>query len=144
MTDEIKPLTAEEKQMLGLTPERVEGLALSDGAERRSEIRSIVTRFTNALKDKARLIDGEDERREAFAKVAGKVKGARKYINEQIKGKRAKKTQVAATNMEEVVKPFLRLNLYNQGARVTSVQLTSDKIKGRIDIRNPRKDYWYN
>tara|TARA_Y100001972_G_C7661903_1_gene333976 strand:- start:96 stop:2591 length:2496 start_codon:yes stop_codon:yes gene_type:complete len=140
MTDEIRPLTAEEKQMLGLSPERVEGLALADGAERRSEIASMITRFTNALKDKARLIEREDERRAAFDKVPGKVKGARKYIKEQIKGKKAKKLQVAATSMEEVVKPFLRLNLYNQGARVTSVQLTSDKIKGRIDIRNPRKD----
>tara|TARA_R100000734_G_scaffold19111_1_gene18180 strand:- start:1857 stop:4352 length:2496 start_codon:yes stop_codon:yes gene_type:complete len=140
MTDEIRPLTAEEKEMLGLSPERVEGLALADGAERRSEIASMITRFTNALKDKARLIEIEDERRAAFDKVPGKVKGARKYIKEQIKGKKAKKLQVAATSMEEVVKPFLRLNLYNQGARVTSVQLTSDKIKGRIDIRNPRKD----
>ena len=140
MTDEIRPLTAEEKEMLGLSPERVEGLALADGAERRSEIASMITRFTNALKDKARLIEREDERRAAFDKVPGKVKGARKYIKEQIKGKKAKKLQVAATSMEEVVKPFLRLNLYNQGARVTSVQLTSDKIKGRIDIRNPRKD----
>jgi hypothetical protein len=140
MTEEIRVLTAEEKEMLGLSPERVEGLALADGAERRSEIASITTRFTNALKDKARLIEREDERRAAFDKIPGKVKGARKYINEQIKGKKAKKTQVAATSMEEVVKPFLRLNLYNQGARVTSVQLTSDKIKGRIDIRNPRKD----
>ncbi len=60
MTDEIRPLTAEEKEMLGLSPERVEGLALADGAERRSEIASITTRFTNALKDKARLIEKKE------------------------------------------------------------------------------------
>ena len=112
MTDEIRPLTAEEKEMLGLSPERVEGLALADGAERRSEVASIITRFTNALKDKARLIEREDERRVAFDKITGKVKGARKYINEQIKGKKAKKLQVADTNMQEAVKPFLRLNIY--------------------------------
>jgi len=140
MTDDIISLTVEEKKMLDLSPERVEGLALSDKSEQRTQIASIVTRFTNALKDKARLIEEEGARKLAFSKIAGKAKGARKHIREQMKGKKAKKTELASSSMEEVVKPFLRLNMYNQGARITSVQLTSNKIKGRIDIRNPRKD----
>jgi len=140
MTDDIISLTPQEKKMLDLSPERVEGLALADNSEQRTEIASIVTRFTNALKDKARLIEKEGERKLAFSKIAGKAKGARKHIREQIKSKDSKKLLVAETNMQEAVKPFLRLNIYNQGARVTSSQLLNDKIKGRLDIRNPRKD----
>ncbi len=140
MTDDIILLTPEEKKMLDLSPERVKGLALADKPEQRTEIASIITRFTNSLKDKARLIEEEGARKLAFSKIAGKGKGARKHIREQLKGKKVKETQIASSNMEQAVKPFMRLNIYNQGARITSVQLTNDKIKGRLDIRNPRKD----
>ena len=140
MTDDIITLTPEEKKMLDLSPERIEGLALADKPEQRTEIASIVTRFTNSLKEKARLIEEEGARKLAFSKIAGKGKGARKHIREQLKGKKVKETQLASSNMEQAVKPFMRLNIYNQGARITSVQLTNDKIKGRLDIRNPRKD----
>ena len=133
-------LTNEEKEMLDLTSERIEGLAVAEAAEKRTEMRSILNRFTDSLKSKARLIEDASEREKALSGIAEKGKAARKYIMEQLKTKPAKQQRAAQTQASGLVSNIMSLNLYNQGARVTSNQLLNQKIKGSIDVRSPKAE----
>lgn len=133
-------LTNEEKEMLNLSPTRIEGLAVAEAAEKRTEMRSILNRFTDSLKNKALLIEEASERERALSGIAEKGKAARKYIMEQLKTKPAKQLRAAQTQASGLVSNIMSLNLYNQGARVTSKQLMNQKIKGSIDVRSPKAE----
>jgi len=133
-------LTTEEKEMLDLSRERLEGLATAETAEKRTEMRSILNRFTDSLRDKARLIEDTSEREKALSDIAEKGKAARKYITEQLKTKPIKQERAKQQQISGFLSDIMSLNLYNQGARVTSNQLLNQKIKGSIDVRSPKAE----
>jgi hypothetical protein len=133
-------LTKEEKEMLDLSRERLEGLARAETAEKRTEMRSILNRFTDSLRDKARLIEDASEREKALSGIAEKGKAARKYITEQLKTKPMKQERASQQQSSGMVSNIMSLNLYNQGARVSSNQLLNQKIKGSIDVRSPKAE----
>jgi len=133
-------LTTEEKEMLDLSRERLEGLARAENAEKRTEMRSILTRFTDSLRDNARLIEDASEREKALSDIAEKGKAARKYITEQLKTKPMKQERAAQQQTSGIVSDIMSLNLYNQGARVTTNQLLNQKIRGSIDVRSPKAE----
>ena len=133
------PLSEEEIQMLNLSAEKINELAVANPLTRRQIVSKLVNQFKDALKDKARTIDDTEERQGVLDSLEQKGKDVREHINNRIKGeaKSAKNTQAS---FNQVLKPLTQMNLYADGQLINENYLLNEEIKGKIDIRNPKPE----
>lgn len=134
-------LSREEKEMLDLSTERLADLArTTDASERRTEINRIVTRFENRLKENTLMIADAGQKEQAMQEIKEKKKAAIKLIRSSLKEKKFKKETAQEVGLGKNTAPFLSLNLYAKGSKISGNELINTKINDPIDIRNPKPE----
>lgn len=132
-------LSEEEINMLNLSAEKVNELAVANPLTRRQLISKIVNQFKDKLKDKARTIDDTEKRQAMLNSLEEKGKEVREHIKNRIseEGRGARATQ---SSFNLLLKPLTQMNLYADGQLINENYLMNEEIKGKIDIRNPKPE----
>ena len=132
-------LSEKEIQLLNLSAEKINELAVANTLVRRQTIAKIVNQFKDKLKDEARTIDDTEERQALLNSLEEKGKDVREYIKNRISGE-AKGAKATQASFNVLLKPLTQMNLYADGQLINENYLLNEEIKGKIDIRNPKPE----